>query len=231
MKIALMLTGGVRGFKHAFRTWDWMMAQVTDTYYFCSPLQPDETPIESLIPNAQGEYVEDDPWVERYTEGRGVPVHDRPANSGHVAGPLMCCAIHNCFQRLLGHYDIVIRCRPDNFFGSGVSFESGLAQGPNAIWVPRFFSWGGYTDRFAFGGMDAMRVYSNFYFHLNDWTGEGEGVPCWSGNSETRLYHYLRKRCEVRRFDLRFCQVRADGSLRNNIPEHLGLFDFDGRPL
>lgn len=233
MKMALLLSGGLRGFGHAFTSWDWMMEQVTDTYFWCLPPGRDETPIEKLIPQARGRYVEDDPRLNTYTHSGGIGL-DPPATafplsvSGHVTSPVQFCAIENCFAQLDGYYDVVIRCRPDNLFQSRVDFGKSVGA-DDAIWIPDRFSWGGYCDRFAFGRLPNMANYAQFYRHLNDWTGKGS--PPWHGNSETRLLHYLtRIGARVHTFDLAFHQVDDRGNYRNDSPQDYGLFRMKPEP-
>ena len=59
--------------------------------------------------------------------------------------------------------DVVVRCRPDLVFS--VPPEPPARHG---IYVPRFCSWGGLNDRFAFGSLTAMRS----YFTRLDWLDE-----------------------------------------------------------
>jgi len=59
--------------------------------------------------------------------------------------------------------DVIVRCRPDLVFS--VPPEP---PNRNGIYVPRFCSWGGLNDRFAFGSLTAMRS----YFTRLDWLDE-----------------------------------------------------------
>jgi hypothetical protein len=219
MKIALCLSGGLRGFGHAFKTWDWLLPQISRVFFCCPPPQPGETRIEELIPEATGYYAEDDPWVARQI--RGTTEHLDGTLPGNTVSPAQACATMNAINLAWQDgQEAIVRCRPDNHFFSRVSLESLLGVNPWNVWVPERFSWGGACDRFAVGMAGEMRHYAQFYYHIHEWQGDGRGV--WDGNQETRLAHHLGHR--IQRFNLEFCQVLADGTLRNNQPHERGEF-------
>ncbi len=57
-------------------------------------------------------------------------------------------------------YDGVIAVRSDVVYLSDIDIaRRDLPE--DTVYVPTWFSWGGINDRFAFGHMDAMRVYMN----------------------------------------------------------------------
>ena len=78
-------------------------------------------------------------------------------------------------------YEIVVRVRPDSWFDNQYTAAPGepftertplqpalvhaLAQS-GILMLPREWSWGGVNDRFAMGGYDEMRHYSNQFLHM-----------------------------------------------------------------
>jgi hypothetical protein len=226
MKVALLLSGQLRKFPEAFATWkDWLLPQVTDTYYFCSMPAATQPQVRDLIPDAMGGYCHDFQIPKRDV----IPLQDLEHAQAMES---QWWKVQQCSYLLTDHYDLVVRMRPDLIFAPGTRLD--LASfNPHFIHVPKLFSWGGYCDELAIGGQDIMDTYCDFYNHLNCWVGGPDfnrAFP-WSGNSESRLYAYLNGRVPVQRFDVGFCHVKADGRIDGTIPSEQGLMGFDGRPL
>ena len=75
MKVALLLSGQLRGFAHAFQTWRWLLDQVTDTYYFCTMPESQQAQVRDLIPDAMGSYCHEFQLPKREI----IPVPDEKA--------------------------------------------------------------------------------------------------------------------------------------------------------
>ena len=216
MRVALLLTGQLRGFHHAIKTWGWFLPHVTDVYYHLLPPKPEETPVEKLLPNAKGKYIEDLPgerhvWIN--PSGVGICVYPAQIVMGH-----QFYSLQEGFKLITGTYDWVIRCRPDSYFGNGVDFTK-LRN--NRLYVPRRFSWGGINDRFGIGNQRDIGIYCNLYDHMNDFIGS----PICNGNSEVRLArHLLLNRVHVRKLDLDYYVLNNDGSRRQTDPKDWGMY-------
>ena len=71
-----------------------------------------------------------------------------------------------------------------------------------------------------------MKVYVDFYDHINDWTGQEERTydRPWIGNQESRIYRYLSGRVDFQRCGVELCKVLANGELRDYEPQNWGEF-------
>lgn len=214
MRVALLLSGQLRGFGKAFPTWDWLLDQVTDVYYFCTLPKAQQTQVRDMIPDALGGYCIE----EQEPKGPWTPIPDEQAATNMHKQFWKLRECWRIMQR--SDYDLVIRCRPDLAFNDKVEFRD---LDPATLWVPKRYSWGGLCDQFAVGGTDVMVRYCEFYDHMDDWVDSPSFVRdhYWRGNPETRLAKHMEGH-KVERFDLNFCRVKEDGSLDGIEPQHLG---------
>ena len=215
MKTALVLSGHVRGFAHAFKTWAWMMQVVDGTFFQCIPPTPGEVKIEDLIPNAIGEYAEDDPEIPELVQG-STPVHRSNPMPPNLYSPRMWRQRQLAYKKVTQEFDTIIHCRTDLHF-----LQTNVVLRTHSICVPIKFSWGGICDQWAYGPRDLMAHYFLMYEHGRDW--EGDAFPPWTGNNETRLERHLTGIPICRTF-LAFVRVRGDGTLRDSGDPYEGAF-------
>jgi len=222
MRTALCFSGEIRGFHHCFPNMQFLLnhfrnAGELDVYFYGSHLKAGEVPIESLIPEAQCVYVQDDPkWgqhvnSEYLPDASAWPHYKYPPN---VIGGIVTWKTKQAYTMARNsgkHYDMVIRSRTDNFY---VTPFNVAAINPNRLTLSRRFAFGGYCERIAFGNMEIMEVFCNFYEHIND----------FRGNFECRIQDYIHaSKMPVELIEIDFYQKQADGSDRYKGTEHYGL--------
>lgn len=76
-------------------------------------------------------------------------------------------------------YDLVIFMRPDTFFVSALLKDElvRVLEQPNTIGIPKYHSYGGYNDAFAFGAQQDMLVYGTRVHGLRDYVGIKKKPP------------------------------------------------------
>lgn len=106
-------------------------------------------------------------------------------------------------------YDLVIRARPDLMFSSPINMQDiSQAITENCVFLPNFGHFSGYNDQFAFGGTNAMKIYSNCYNELDRWAPTVSFVP------ETLLKkHLTENNVDVRFTSIYYQLVRANGDV------------------
>ncbi len=177
MRVALLLSGQVRSFADNWPSFQRHILDKLPTSYvdvFChAPDEPEsrilldydfrQVLIEKMpvIPDQQYRAVADMPGKAWYPPSFVAQAHLRRLWALVQVGAMLAHA-----EVLQGwQYDWVIRSRYDIEFTSDIEDLSQLD--PQAIYVPKFASWGGLNDRFAFGCSNAMHLYCNAW-HTKD---------------------------------------------------------------
>ena len=85
---------------------------------------------------------------------------------------LMYYSIKKCFDLIEDDYDVVIRARFDLLLQPKFDIESilnNLQDKKYDIYIPNEeFNMGGYNDQLAIGTLNAMKIYSDTFFNLNE---------------------------------------------------------------
>jgi hypothetical protein len=107
-------------------------------------------------------------------------------------------------------YDAVIYLRSDVWFFNQLNVSQVLAAAAETtrpvIWTPKFHTFGGLNDRFAFGNTAAMKIYGNRLLYAKDFS---QQRPL---HSETFLAHVMNVTNVTRHTtDIVFTRVRGDG--------------------
>jgi hypothetical protein len=103
-------------------------------------------------------------------------------------------------------YDVVIRCRADLFFENDLN-RTELETCANGICFPKFGSYGGLNDQFAFGSSSSMDTYADTYNILDTLFDDG---CVW--HAETLLKRSMEKtNTPILRSNIKYYILRADG--------------------
>lgn len=202
MKVALCLSGQIR---------DFALTQKSLHKFILSSLQPHEVSVfahypleplarlsfsalpftrimvedESHVPLPAfmpvNHEIEDRPWHNKnslrayYLQPRGIYLAD---------------TLRKDFEKEQGiAFDWVFRLRYDNlYFGSCVENLADCDKG--SVYIPAHDNWGGYNDRFAFGGSSVMDIYSTRFLHLAQYLLAGDSTM----HPERMLKSYLDSR-------------------------------------
>jgi hypothetical protein len=105
-------------------------------------------------------------------------------------------------------YDVVIRARADLFFESSLDrVELENCSNTGGIYFPKFGSYGGLNDQFAFGNSFSMDVYADAYNHLDQYF----DIGCiW--HAETLMKASMEHtNTPILRTNIKFYILRANG--------------------
>lgn len=223
MRTALLMSGTLRGFQHAYPTWKPFIDQCDDVYYHLAPPSEGETPVKELIWRAKGTYEADVPAMHEWVNPRGTDPNKRYGNGftpGSALG-VQWYAKYKVFQLLEANYDMVAYIRPDCAFMKPLDLSK---LDSSKLWTPKTHRWGGVCDYLAVGSEKNVGIWCSLYNHLND---NIHLLPC--GNSEDRLAHWLlRNNIELGLINTDFYSVLADGTKR--IPPHTEYGEYTYAP-
>jgi hypothetical protein len=202
MKVAILFSGQLRGFKHIVNNLNDNLIknfENVDTYFY---VPKNDYSIEEYFKPTS--IIYDDDVIHDTSNIFNFKGHQNSTPQNFIQ---QWYSLYKCKELMLENnikYDLIIRCRPDNDFISPLTLDM---IDINKINICEWGGWEGYNDRFAIGNFDDMLIYCDFYTECKN----------YGGNSEDRLKQYLdSKNLKINLISHIHHRINEDGSKREH---------------
>ena len=234
MKTAFLFTGQMRGFKNAYPSIKTNVESCFEnvSYFFFGPPESDGTTFESIVPDANCQYENDNPSLADGWNSIGIGGgSDRASrNNGYNIKTLTehyVMQIYNLyrgFQMIPNDFDLVVRIRPCCFSLDSLVIDKSELESlkDDEIFIPNWEGGNGVNDRFAIGTYKSMKIYTSLF--------TSDFIKNATVGAEPRLQLHLNEEgIKLKFIDWSFASISKDKAVRG-IPGGRGSVGSQGHP-